>query len=244
MRISALVALLATGLAGCIGRTGLCAPHGGVAQHLAHRLPDGGRGGEHQMVGAVRRPGVERTGGQRAAREPRRAHCRGTRRSVHRCADVHPLAVVPAARLRRRGQPDARQPRRPAAAAARRRPVFFALPGLARRVLAARPVRSRAPPERGCAGAGLCQRAGAARRRAVAGVERRDQLHRAARTRPPTGNRAGDGQELRRHGAAVRVALQRRHRGQDGSDADRLRSTSRRWPRFRPSSRRSPRRRT
>ena len=47
----------------------------------------------------------------------------------------------------------------------RRRQYLFPLPGLTQRRLADRPVRPRAAPERGGAGAGLRERAGAARRR-------------------------------------------------------------------------------
>ncbi len=57
---------------------------------------------------------------------------------------------------------------RPAGSASRRcrrvPTLLLAVPGLARRVLAARPVRARAAPVRGVAGAGLRQRAGPARR--------------------------------------------------------------------------------
>ena len=126
----------------------------------------------------------------------------------------------------------------------RRRSVLHAVPGVAGRLVATRPVRPRAPPDRSGASAGLCERAGAARRRAVARGGRRDELHRAARTRPAARDRAGDGDEFRRDSADLRPAVQGRHRVADRSVADPRRSTSRRSPRFRRSSRRSPRRRT
>ena len=51
---------------------------------------------------------------------------------------------------------------------------------------------------------------------------RRVELHRAARARPPAGDRAGDGGELRRDRAHLRPALQGRHRVADGGGADPL----------------------
>jgi hypothetical protein len=175
-----------------------------------------------RVVEAVRRPGARRTRGHRAAQQPRPAHRGGTGRPVHRRAHGHRLAALSADRLRRRRQPGARQRRGPAAAAAGRQPVLFPVPGVAGRVVADRPVRPGAPPDRGGAGARLCQRAGPARRGADGGVGRGHQLHRAALARSAARDRAGHGAQLRRHAANLRAALQGRPRRQHRGDADPL----------------------
>ena len=54
----------------------------------------------------------------------------------------------------------------------------------------------RAPPDRGCEGQGLRQRARPTWRRTDAGVERGGQLHRAARTGPVARDRTGNGAQL------------------------------------------------
>ena len=72
-----------------------------------------------------------------------------------------------------------------------RRSVLHALPGVARRLVAARPLRPRAAPERSRAGAGLRERAGPARRRADGGDGCRVELHRVARARPAARDRQG-----------------------------------------------------
>ena len=74
----------------------------------------------------------------------------------------HAVAGLAAGGLRRRREHETQasrvgQPARPGA----ERPVVLAVPGLGRRLVAARSLRPRAPPERGGPGAGLRQRAGA-----------------------------------------------------------------------------------
>ena len=219
-------------------------PTRGLAAGLAHRVRAGRRPGQHALVAAVRRPGAEPADRRGAARQPRPADRRGARRPVHRPADDHALAVLSADRLRRRRQPQPQQPRRRAAAGRRRRPVLHAVPGRAVGAVADRPVRPRAPAERGGAGPALRQRAGPPRRGAVAGHQRGGQLHRRcagstgssrSRAPPPTTWPTRSASSS----CASRAAWSRRWRWSRSS-----RSTSRRWPRFPRSSSRSPRRRT
>ena len=94
---------------------------------------------------------------------------------------------------------------------------FDLLPGRIRRVLADRPVRPRAAPLRSGTGSRLRERAGEARRRAVGGDRRRDQLHHPARPRPPAGDRRGDGRQFRRERTRLRPALPGRDRVDVGS---------------------------
>ena len=90
------------------------------------------------------------------------------------------------------------------------RSLLHAVPGRAERAVADRSLRARAPPERGRAGAGVRERAGPPRRHPDDRDQRRHQLHHAARARPATRDRAGDGEELRRDRAHLRAALQGR----------------------------------
>ena len=71
------------------------------------------------------------------------------------------------------------------------RPVPQPLQRRARGLLADRSVRTRAATDRGCAGSGLRNRAGTARRRAVGRGQYGDELHRTADARPPARDRAG-----------------------------------------------------
>ena len=225
-------------------RTGLRAPRRRRADRLANRLPEGRRRREHEVVGAVRRPGAQRPDRDGVARESRRANRRRARRPVHRRPRFVALPVVSPDRLRRGRHPRQVQPGRPAAASRRRRPLFHAVPGVARRVVAARPVRPGPSPERSGAGAGLRERAGAARGRAVGGQRRRDRAtSRCARStgssRSPRGRRRTSARRRASSTCASRPASCRRRKSSRSA-----RSTSRRWPRFRPSSCRSRRRRT
>ena len=173
------------------------------------------------------------------------AHRRRARRPVPRRADR------PRARSSIRSSATARdasrtraEPRRPAAAAAGRRSVLHAVPGRARRVVADRSVRPRAPPDRGRAGAGLRERAGrrgvvlsvvtsvAASYIALRALDR--QLEIAQATAKNFGDTA----------AHLRPAPQGRRRVAGPSSRRSSRSTSRRSPPFRRSSSRSRRRRT
>ena len=181
-------------------------------------------------------PVLERTDRDVAARKSRHTHRCRARRPVHRRPRFDALPVVSPDRLQRGRLPRPRQPGRPAAAPCRRRSLFQPVPGIAGRVLATRPLRPGPPPERGRAGAGLRERAGAAGGRAVGGERRCVELHRAARARPAAGDRPG---RRRRTSArprasstcASRPASCRRRRWCRSA-----RSTSRRSPRFRPSS--------
>ena len=206
MKTCTLVALVAaTAARGLYRRTGLRASSRRYPDRVAHRLSEGGRRRKHEMVGAVRRPGPQRTDRDRVARQSRRAHRRRPGRSVPRRVDGHPLAAVSADRLQRRRQSLPVEPPRRAGDPVPRRPVLHAIPGVARRVVATRPLRSGASPDRSRAGAGLRQRAGAARRRAVAGGGRGVELHRAARARPAARDRTGDGGAIsaRRRGCST-----------------------------------------
>ncbi len=112
------------------------------------------------------------------------------------------------------------------------------------RVVADRSLRPRCAPVRGGAGAGARQRAGAARRRAVGGDQRVDQLHRPARrstanSRSRWPPRRTTPTRSSSSSCASRAAWCRRPRSRRRS-----RSTSRRWPRFPHWSSRSRRRRT
>ena len=114
----------------------------------------------------------------------------------------------------------------------------------ARRVLADRPLRPRAPPGRGGAGAGLRERAGPPRRGAVGGCERHDRLHHAARARPSARDRARHRDELRRLARTSSSCATRAARCRSSSARRSSRSTGRRRPRCRASSGRSRSRRT
>ena len=244
MKTRALAALVAVALAGCTVGPGLRASRRRHAGVLAHRLPEGGRRRQHEVVGAVRRPGAQRPDRNGAAREPRHPHRRRARRPVHRRARLDAFPALSADRLRRGRVPRPCQPGRPAAAAARRRPLFHAVPGIARGVVAARPVRPGPPAERGGAGAGLRERAGAARGRAVGGQRRsRRATSACARSTGSWRSRRRRRRTSARRRAsstcASRPASCRRPKWCRSA-----RSTSRRWPRFPRSSSRSPRRRT
>jgi len=145
-----------------------------------------------------------------AGEESRPGPGRGARRPLPRRAERHALAVLPADRLPRRREPEPRERQRPDADPGRGRPRLLALPGGARRLLADRPLRPSAPPGRRRAGAGVRDRAGAARRGALGGDEHRHGLHCAPRARPAARDRARDRGELRRVAQDLRAALRGR----------------------------------
>ena len=244
MKNRALAALVAVALAGCTVGPDYVRP--AVDAPAAWRIdyPKAADVANTKWWEQFGDPVLERPDRDGVARESRRAHRRRARRPVHRRPRLDALAVVSPDRLRRGRHPRPRQPGRPAAASRRRRPLFHAVPGIARRVLATRPVRPGPPPERGGAGAGLRERAGAAGGRAVGGQRRRIELHRAARARPA----ARDRRRRRRRTSARRRAsstcASRPASCRRRKSCRSARSTSRRSPRFRPSSSRSPRRRT
>ena len=134
--------------------------------------------------------------------------------------DGNALAVVPADRLQRRRESLPLQPPRRPGHSLARRPVLHVVPGIVGRLVANRSVRACAPLDRSGTGAGVCERAGPARRRAVVGGGRGVELHRNACARPPARDRASDGAQFRCDGEAVRLAFPRGHRVADGSDAD------------------------
>ena len=242
MRIAAAVVALAIG--GCTVGPDYVKPPVAAPAGVAHRLPAGGRRRQHALVGAVRRSGADGPHRFGAHGKPRPRDRRRARRRVHRHARDDARAVLPAGQLQPRREPQSHDGRRRLAAAARRGPLLQPLQRRAGRRLADRPLRPRAPADRGGAGAGLRDRAGPARRRAVGGDERRDELHRLARARQAARDRAPDRGELPGHAAHLRAAAQGRRRVEARGRAGRTRSTSRRSRRSRSSSSRSPRRRT
>ena len=152
----------------------------------------------------------------------------------------------PADRLQRRREPQPREPRRPAAARARRRPVLHALPGRARARSWQIDLFGRVRRQSEAAQAQvLRERAGAPRRGPVA--------RHAASPRATSTLRALDRQlEIARataqNYAETRELFELRFKGgvvsRGRARAGASRSTSRRSPRFPRSSSRSPRRRT
>ena len=201
------VALLAAGLH---RRSRLSAARGSDAREVAHRHRAGRRDRRHPLVGAVRRPGAGPADRRGAARQSRPRCRRGAGRPVHRRADDDPLAVLSADRLQRRRGSQPGEPGRLAADPGPRRSLHHAVPGRAERAVADRPVRPGAPAERGGAGAGVRERAGAPRRRAVGHDRRGGRLHRPARAGPAARDRARDGRQLRRDAEDLRPALQGR----------------------------------
>ena len=123
-------------------------------------------------------------------------------------------------------------------------PYFALYQGTLRRLVADRPLRPRAAPERGRPGPGLRKRAGAARRRAHRGDRCRDQLRQPARastassrspSRPPRTSAKPCGSS----GCATSTASSRSPKSRRSN-----RNTSRRRPPFPRLASRSPRRRT
>ena len=196
---------------GVHGRSRLRAADRRRAACVAHRLSASGRRCQHALVGAVQRPGADRARRIGVARQPRPRDRRGARGRVHGPARDDAQPVLSAGELQPQRQPQSKHGRRHVAAlAARHRPLLHAVPGRARRGLAARPVRPRPPPDRSRAGPRLRHRARTPRRRAVARHGDGSELHRLARARPPARDLAADRAELRQHAAHLRAAPQGR----------------------------------
>ena len=175
---------------------------------MAYRLSAGRGCRQHAVVGAVCRPGAERSHRHGAAREPRPRDrgCAGG--CLHRRAQYHAGAVLSAGRLQPRPQPRALHAGGRGAAWPRCGSLLHALPGRVGCQVAARPLRSRASADRVHAGSGVCERAGPPGGGAVLGNQCRLKLRRTACAGQAAGDRATDREELHGHAAHHRAALQ------------------------------------
>ena len=203
-------------------------------------------GRQHEVVGAIRRPGPERPDRDRVAREPRH-------RASPRHASNSSLGALVATRSQlfpQIGYSGDVEPLRESSRVSLpplppRADNYFTLYQAALGAIWQLDLFGRVRRlTRSGAGPGLRERAGAARRRADDRRERRDELHRDARAGPSARDRAGDGGELRRDGAHLRSSLQARHRLADRGVADRFAVPAGAGRDSRRSNSRSPPRRT
>ena len=176
--------------------------------------------------------------------QPRPRDRGGARRCVPRPARDDAQPVLSAGELQPQRQPQPVERGRQLAPAARHRSVLHAVPGRARRRVADRSFRARAPPDRGRASPRLRDRAGPARRRAVGGHQRGRELHRAcARSTASSRSRSRPRRTTRTRCASSNCGT-RAASFRSSSSSRSSRNTSRRSPPFLRSSSASPRRKT